>query len=275
MLLAIVLIAAVRSPVASASLLPPSQLHKSGDRSARNDGRLGFFPEPGQDSERRAAPHATQGSLIGAAAHGNLTAVQHLLDQGADINGTTPAGHTALMGAAAQGHTAVVQCLLERGADVNAKAQNEATALIAAARRWHEEVVQLLLEHGADVQARTRFHVTALLAALSGEGFLYDAALDVYEPKEFVITHEALPRVQHILTLLLDHGADINEKNREGKTALRLAVETGHSELVQTLLRRGAQVQGRAKDGQTVLMVAEAKGLPEIIRVLRQAGATQ
>ena len=275
--LAIFMIAAIRSPVARASLLYSSQSHQNSPCSTRNNECLSFFAESGQESEHQTTPHLVQGKLISAAVQGNLEEVKRLLTQGAEINGTGRAGHTALIVASAQGHTAVVQYLLERGANINARGKNDATALIAAARRWHEEIVQLLLDHGADVHARTRFHVTALLAALSGEGFLYDAELGVYEPKQFVITHENLSSVQHLLTLLLNHGADVdvNVKNREGKTALRLAVETGHAELVQTLLQHGAQVQGKAKDGQTALMVAEAKGLTKIMRMLQQAGAMQ
>jgi len=224
-------------------------------------------------SEKAPVPRSPQGALIMAAARGDLEGVKRAIELGADVNGQSLAGHTALIVAAAQGQTATVQYLLTRGADVNIPGVKGSTALIAAARRWHEEIVQLLLDHGADVHARTHFQVTALLAALSGEGFMYDATLNVYEAKQFAITHEAIPQVRRLLILLLDHGADVNARNMKGATPLRLAVETGHSELVQTLLQYGAQVHGKAKDGQTVLMAAQARNLPEIENLLQQAGA--
>src|SRR5262249_51347846 len=144
-----------------------------------------------------------------------------------------------------------------------------------AARRWQGEVAHFLLDHGADVHARTHFQVTALLAVLSGEGFMYDETLNVYEPKQVAITQEANPQVLNLITLLLDHGADINVRNMKGKTPLRLAVESGNSELVHLFLRRRAQVDDKAKDGQTALMVARAQNLTEIIQLLQQAGARQ
>ena len=271
--MAIVLSVVGRSSLTLSHVVPPSAQYPIDatpdyDMVQRDPG-----PTPDQEIERTTTPHSPQGALITAAVRGDVDGVRRALAHGADINGRSPAGHTALIVAAAQGQTATVQYLIARNADINAQGPNGGTALIAAARRWHEEVVQWLLDHGAEVQARTRFHVTALIAALSGEGFVYDATLNVYEAKQFVITHDAIPQVQRLITILLDHGADINGRNMKGKTPLRLAVETGHNELVQTLLQHGAQVHDKAKDGQTALMVAQARNLSDIVSLLQQAGA--
>ena len=226
-------------------------------------------PVPKRDSMLRPP----QVALVTAAARGNVDDVRRALEHGAAINGQGPGGYTALLVAAAQGHLETVQYLVANNADINAQGRNGATALIAAARRWQKEVALFLLDHGADVHARTHFHVTALLAVLSGEGFMYDPTLNVYEPKQFAITHETTPQVLNLVTLLLDRGADVNVRNRKGKTPLRLAIESGNRELVQLFLQRRAQVDSKAKDGQTPLMVARAQNLTEIIQLLQQAGA--
>lgn len=58
-------------------------------------------------------------------------------------------GLTALHIAAADGQETIVQLLLEKGADVMARSKHGETALHWAAIRGHKEVVQLLLEKGA------------------------------------------------------------------------------------------------------------------------------
>ena len=54
-----------------------------------------------------------------------------------------------------------------------------------------------------------------------------------------------------------------------------LAAENGHSDTVKTLLDAGADVNARAKDGVTALMRAEHEGHSEIIQLLKKAGALE
>ncbi len=51
--------------------------------------------------------------------------------------------------------------------------------------------------------------------------------------------------------LLLQHGADINGRNRDGNTALHLAVFLGHAETAELLLNNGADVIAKNDDGAT------------------------
>ena len=50
-----------------------------------------------------------------------------------------------------------------------------------------------------------------------------------------------------IVTLLLEHDADINVKNNRGTNALHFAVEKGHLEVVQLLLDNGVDIHSRAR----------------------------
>src|SRR5688572_23946176 len=54
---------------------------------------------------------------------------------------------------------------------------------------------------------------------------------------------------------LLDEGADINVKDRHGRTALKVAVADGNLAVVELLIARGAKVNDREKDGGSLLMV--------------------
>lgn len=52
-------------------------------------------------------------------------------------------------------------------------------------------------------------------------------------------------------------GADINEKNNDGQTALFVAVGRGHLEAVNLLVENGADISEKSADGQTALFLAD------------------
>jgi ankyrin repeat protein len=87
--------------------------------------------------------------LILAANRGNLSEVQRLLAEGAEVNAKKNDGATALMAASEGGRLEVVQALLAKGAEVNAKKRDGATALILASQKGHREVSAMLIKAGA------------------------------------------------------------------------------------------------------------------------------
>jgi ankyrin repeat protein len=72
---------------------------------------------------------------------------------------------------------------------------------------------------------------------------------------------------------LLDRGAAIDAKDREGKTALAKAAEADKLPLVRLLLERGANVNARAVDGSTPLFTAAEQDRGEVIALLLERGA--
>eukprot|EP00245_Coleochaete_scutata_P007891 TRINITY_DN2369_c0_g2_i1.p1 TRINITY_DN2369_c0_g2~~TRINITY_DN2369_c0_g2_i1.p1 ORF type:complete len:190 (-),score=24.60 TRINITY_DN2369_c0_g2_i1:611-1180(-) len=90
-----------------------------------------------------------------AARIGDLDAVKHLLDGGADVNETTVGpkapGSTALHLAAIGGHIVVMDELLDRGASIEARTIGGTgwTPLHNAAKERNRKSIRFLLENGA------------------------------------------------------------------------------------------------------------------------------
>ena len=61
---------------------------------------------------------------------------------------------------------------------------------------------------------------------------------------------------------------DINSKNEEGWTALHLATNEGHSEVVHILLQAGADMEARTKQLKTALHIACCRGDLKVVKAL-------
>jgi ankyrin repeat protein len=181
----------------------------------------------------------------------NLEVMKLLLDRGAKVNKETKYGMTALMNAAQYNETDVVNLLLDNGARINDTFRG-ATALITSICRGHMETVKLLLEKGADVNIKYYGYWngrTALMEASASDHQIEEAQNRLwYRLRRFV--RSALycwprypPRKNdpEIVKLLLEHGADVNAKDKDGWTALRRAEKRGSKEIVESLKAHGAK----------------------------------
>ena len=65
--------------------------------------------------------------------------------------------------------------------------------------------------------------------------------------------------------MLLDYGADINAKDKNGATALMAASEARNAELVKLLLDHGADVNIQDKQGKTAHALASDPTIKEIL----------
>lgn len=67
---------------------------------------------------------------------------------------------------------------------------------------------------------------------------------------------------------LINSGAHINQKNMSGQTPLMLAALKGYEHIVALLLERGASVDQRDNQGSTALMYAASGGVPAVVERL-------
>jgi ankyrin repeat protein len=83
-------------------------------------------------------------ALLEAAESGSLSAVELLIDRGANIEAKDSRGNTPLLRAASAGWESVTEALIEAGADINAKNSNDETALQVAERTGRSSVANVL-----------------------------------------------------------------------------------------------------------------------------------
>jgi len=121
-----------------------------------------------------------------------------------------------LINAAADGSISRVQSALADGANVNAKRSAGTTALHYASSRGYLEIVQLLVESGADVNVR------------GGDDNDTPLIWAVYNERNAVAKY------------LVDKGANINARDKSGRSALNYAYERGEMDIHDYLKERGA-----------------------------------
>lgn len=115
------------------------------------------------------------------------------------------------------------------------------------ASHGHDLAIQLLLEKGAPIDTPCDRGTPLIVATESG----YPSTVN----------------------MLLGKGANTEFKNKEGLTALQLAVLKGDESCVGFLLEAGAKMEVRDKDDQTPLIVAAKHGYEKIVRLLLNKNA--
>ena len=172
-----------------------------------------------------------------AAQNGGSAVAARLLLGGANPNQALLSGETPLMVAARGGFTQVVTQLLAKGANPNTHGTRGQTALMWAVSQKHPEVVKVLLASKADIQLKS--DVWSEVMAIPPHGYLpYNKT--VPHGGETALMFAARVGDLESAKLLLAAGADVNDADAWGVTALTLAEHSGFTELGLYLLDKGA-----------------------------------
>jgi uncharacterized protein len=230
-------------------------------------------------------------ALLVAVLNSNMNTGLYLLDQGAnptvqDHWGFSPLHYALFDGIVAIGMSRtripsdeiwlrhnlpeVVESLLVHGADPNARVgrgispfsypafarttgnampeirQPGATPFLLASASLDINLMQLLLEYGADPLLTTNEGTTPMMVA-AGMG-----------RQEELTADEKLAAVSAV-TLLWEHGIDINASNQDGRTALAAAAYQGADDVIEFLVEKGANMEAKDRYGQTALSIAMGK----------------
>lgn len=249
--------------------------------------------ELGFSVDTRDAQGAT--ALLHACGAGHREVAATLLDAGADRAASTTHGMTPLAAAVAARREALVTLLLERGATVDQRLPNDATALMIAAVQGYPEIAQLLLQAGADPNAVDAKGHSALHAA-SQFGFEQNDSLRARRLFDVLLKHKADPNlidsegksplllllgahmrpgspcdathIAALLPVLLDAGANIEQADQRGVTALHACAMHALLPPARLLLARGIDRNAADNFNRTAADVARQLGLIDIAHEL-------
>ena len=178
-----------------------------------------------------------------AAENASPAMVRLLLEAGADANQSLLLGETPAMVAARSGNADVLDRLLAAGADPEARGARRQTALMWAAARHRTAAVEVLLAHGADVHARS--DVWSQVMAVPPHGrpeYNGDIPHGGNTALMFAVREGALAAAQRLVAA----GADVDDADAWGVSAVVLAAHAGHVEVVEFLLAQGADPSAEA-----------------------------
>ena len=167
-----------------------------------------------------------------------------IIEHGGKVSVADALGQTPLHIAVANGYTSIATKLLEAGASVDACDNGGNTPLSVASKRGNGEVCCQPVCSGAKVGDNISF-ITCVFNAVKAR----DVAL---------------------LSRLLAIGASINERSKNGSSALHYAIFLGHEEIAEWIIKHGGDVSLANASGLTPLyLVAEMYTLYDRLHLLR------
>ncbi|MCP5146161.1 MAG: ankyrin repeat domain-containing protein [Gammaproteobacteria bacterium] len=234
-----------------------------------------------------AINHYGASPMSEAALLGDDRIIARLLKAGANPESPNADGQTALMVVARSSNVKAAELLLKHGADVNAVEKwRGQTALIWAAAQSQPDMVKLLLDHGADPNARSYLKTGDEHRQITAERRLQwrppgGLTALIYASREGCVA---------CAKYLVEGGADIDQTDGEGVTALLAAVINMRFDTAKYLVEAGANVNKWSWRGENPLYAAvdvntvphggypdrpstdDTSGI-EMIRILLEAGA--
>ena len=206
-----------------------------------------------------------------------------LIEKGADVNAADENGNPALIYTLKDGNSEIARLLVEKGADVNAADEDGIPALAYALRKFNkdDEIARLLIEKGADVNVTDEDGIPALIYAIENNSnetirsiIDHDADIKVTDENGNSALICAIRKYgrKEIASLLVEKGANVNELNADGASAMMLAAENRFDkETLEKFLEYEADLTLKDKNGKTIVDYAASNYEPGVKELIRAA----
>jgi ankyrin repeat protein len=235
-------------------------------------------------AECNSADLSGRTSLHYAASSGRLDIVQLLLEKDAetDIRASGYFGRTALQLALQNDHLDVATYLIEKGADINQTEEAYGwSSLYWSLRREQTEMAKQLISLGAEIHLTDYDGITPIRMAVE---YGYEDVISLLQKKGAALTEldkhsmrtllhsAAINGYLNIADLLIRDGADINAKDKNGKTPLFYANKYGHYKTADLLIKHGAESDSVEKKNKTEHLDKQLKEREAIVWYLGHCG---
>ena len=216
------------------------------------------------------------------AIHGGYTDTAHELRKaGATVEGKDKDGNTSLHHAVKTEHHELVKALVEAGANVQALNRDGESALLLAAKLDSTLAATSLLQAGATNDEHDNDGNTPLsVASKRGNGELccelvrHGAKVDDTISFFACLSNVTMAGDIGLLARLVTIGASINQRDKNGSSALHIALYFGRDEIADWIVEHGANVSVVDRHGQTPLHIAAANDCTSAATKLLVAGAS-
>jgi ankyrin repeat protein len=221
-----------------------------------------------------------------ACSNKHIDVIMLLLDNGADPNICNVKGDSPLYWAAQKGYPMVATILLEHGIDITLANKNRDNVVLISCRCGQEQILRMILDkyvsmgkleeifnHYADIDGFNPMIASAEASATNCIETLHKFGADIEcrtandnkiiqyaTPLHVAVFYGKLRAVETLHRL----GADLNSVTLQGKTALHLAIENKHTEVVRFLLSHNVNTNIPDNIGKLPQYYATVKGNEDI-----------
>jgi ankyrin repeat protein len=237
--------------------------------------------------------------LVAAARNRDVAQIRALLNQRVDVNVRSHDGATALLWAVHWNDLETADLLIRAGADANIANEFFITPLSLACTNRNAALVERLLKAGADPNTAIATGETPIMTC-AGTGsadavrmlMAGRANINAKEPSQnqTALMWAIAEHHPDVVRLLVEHGADLRARTKQGFTALHFAAREGDLEAARLLLSAGMDVNVRSvpdptikgrgptytatiSAGSTPLLVATVRGQVPLALFLLEHGA--